>query len=67
MRLNVEYLKEVIERKGWTIGQFAVKTGLSTTTISRILNGKRGAGAKSIGRIVKALPGEPLDKLFFLE
>lgn len=67
MKLNVDYLKEVMERRNWTIGQFAIRTGLSNTTICRILNNKRGAGAKSIGAIMKALPEEPLDKLFFLE
>lgn len=67
MKLNVDYLKEVMERRNWTIGQLAVRTQLSATTISRILSGKRGAGAKSIGAIAKALPEEPFDKLFFLE
>lgn len=67
MKLNVDYLKEVMEEKQWTMGQLSMKTGLSKTTICRILNGKRGAGAKSIGAIAKALPEEPFDKLFFLE
>lgn len=67
MRLNVEYLKKIMDDKNWGIRQFAMKAGLSATTVSRIMSGKRGAGAKSIGAIVKVLPDEPIDKLFFLE
>ena len=67
MKLNVEYLKELMEEKNWGIRQFAMKTGLSATTVSRILSGKRGAGAKTIGAIVKALPDEHFNRLFFLE
>ncbi len=67
MRLNVEYLQEILKRKKWSERQFALKTGLSPATVSRILNKKRGAGAKTIGAIRKALPDESLEKLFFLE
>ena len=66
MRLNVKYLKKLMEEKNWGIRQFAMKTGLSPSTISRILRGKRIAGAKAIEAIAKALPNEPFDMLFFL-
>ena len=65
MMLNVEYLKTLICRKGWSERQFALKTGLSSATISRVLNNKRGAGAKTMGAIRKALKDEPIEKLFF--
>ncbi|WP_237705324.1 helix-turn-helix domain-containing protein [Bacillus coahuilensis] len=67
MRLNVEYLQEILKQKQWSERQFALKAGLSPATVSRILSKKRGAGAKAIGAIRKALPEESLDKLFFLE
>lgn len=67
MRLNVEYLQEILKRKQWSERQFALKTGLSPATVSRILSKKRGAGAKVIGAIRKALPEESLEKLFFLD
>lgn len=67
MSLNIEYLKEIIKEKGWSERQFALKTGLSSATISRILNNKRGAGVKSMGAIRKVLKDVPMDKLFFLE
>lgn len=66
MTLNVDYLKSVLCKKGWSERQFALKTGLSAATVSRIINQKRGAGAKTIGAVRKALKDEPLDKLFFL-
>ncbi len=56
MRLNVEYLQEILKQKQWSERQFALKTGLSPATVSRILSKKRGAGAKAIGAIRKALP-----------
>lgn len=65
MVLNVEYLKELIRKKGWSEGQVAVKSGLSPATISRIMTGKRGAGAKALAGIRKAFPEEPVEKLFF--
>lgn len=65
MTLNVEYLKILITRKGWSERQFALKTGLLSATISRIRNNKRGAGTKTIGAIRKALKDESIDKLFF--
>lgn len=67
MSLNIEYLKEIIKEKGWSERQFALKTGLSSATISRILNNKRGAGVKAMGAIRKALKDVPMEKLFFLE
>ncbi|MTI85373.1 MAG: helix-turn-helix transcriptional regulator [Firmicutes bacterium] len=67
MRLNVNYLQEIMEQNNWSIRQFAMKTGLSPATLSRILNKKRGAGVKAIGAIRKALPKESMDRLFFLD
>ena len=67
MSLNVAYLKEVLKKKGWSERQFALKTGLSSATISRVLNNKRGAGAKTIGAIRRTLKDEPMEKLFFLQ
>ncbi|EGQ26745.1 hypothetical protein HMPREF9372_1286 [Sporosarcina newyorkensis 2681] len=58
MRLNIEYLKSVLEHKNWSERQFALKCGLSPATVSRILNGKRGVGAKSIGAIKRVLKDE---------
>lgn len=65
MFLNLEFLKELIEKKGWSKRQLARESGLSSATISLIINGKRGAGTHALAGIRKAFPEEPLDKLFF--
>lgn len=66
MLLNIEYLKELMMKKRWSVRQLALKSGLSSATVSRILTGKRGAGTRALAGIRKAFPDEPLDKLFFL-
>ena len=66
MFLNLEFLKELIEKNGLSLRQLARKSGLSSATISRIITGKRGAGTRSLAGIRKAFPEEPLDKLFLL-
>ena len=66
MFLNLEFLKELIEKNGLSERQLAMKSGLSPATISRIITGKRGAGTRTLAGIRKAFPEEPLDKLFFL-
>lgn len=66
MVLNLEFLKIIMEKKGWSERQLAMRSGLSSATISRILTGKRGAGARTLAGLRKAFPDEPVDKLFFL-
>jgi transcriptional regulator with XRE-family HTH domain len=66
MLLNVKYLETLIEKKGWSERQLAMKCGLSSATVSRIISGKRGAGTRALAGIMKAFPNEPLDKLFIL-
>lgn len=66
MLLNVEFLKELMEKKGWSERQLAMKSGLSIATISRIMNGKRGAGTRTMVGVRKAFPDAPMDRLFYL-
>jgi Helix-turn-helix. len=65
MSLNIDYLKSLLERRGWSERNLAIRSGLSSATISRIISGKRGLGARTISGIRKAFPEEPIDKLFF--
>lgn len=67
MRLNVEHLQEVLNENQWSRRKFAMKAGLSPATVSRILNEKRGAGAKTIGAIHRVLPEESLEKIFTVD
>ena len=66
MFLNLEYLKELIEKNGLSQRQLARKSGLSLATISRIITGKRGTGTRTLAGIRRAFPEESLYKLFFL-
>jgi transcriptional regulator with XRE-family HTH domain len=67
MELNVRYVEELIKKRGWSERQLAMKSGLSPTTISRVITGKRGAGTRTLTGIRKAFPEEPLDRLFILK
>lgn len=66
MKVNEEYIRHLIKCHGLTQNQFAIKVGVSKATISRILNGKRGAGGEFIGGIIKAFPKSKLEDLFKL-
>lgn len=66
MTANKEYIIELVNKNNWSQNKFAQKAGVSKTTISRWLHGKRGAGRRLMSGIIKAFPNEPLDKLFFL-
>jgi transcriptional regulator with XRE-family HTH domain len=65
MFLNAEYLTELMRLKGWTVRQLALKSGLSSATISRIITGKRGAGTRTLAGIRRAFPEEPIERLLF--
>lgn len=65
MVLNVGRLRLALYEKGWSVRKFAELAGVSEAHMSRILNKKRGAGAKSIGAIMKVLGDVPINELFF--
>jgi transcriptional regulator with XRE-family HTH domain len=64
--LNVKYLEELMRKKGCSEHRLAMKSGLSSATVSRIINGKRGAGARTFAGIRKAFTDEPIERLFIL-
>lgn len=59
-----EYILMLIEEKGWSLNQFASKAGVSGSTVSRWVNGSRGAGADLIGGILRVFPDENIKNLF---
>lgn len=67
MNINKEYVVQLMREKNITMGHLAKKAGVSTSTISRWLSGKRGAGRQLMAGIHKAFPKEPIEKLFFLD
>lgn len=64
---NKKYILDLLEKNNWSQNKLAIKAGVSKTTVSRWINGKRGAGKNLIAGLIRAFPNEPLDKLFFLE
>lgn len=64
MNLNASKLKELMKEKSLSQNQLAVKANVSKGTISRVLNGKRGAGRKVIAGLLRTFPDETVESLF---
>lgn len=60
--LDGKQIKELMDEKGMTQKQLALKTGLTESSISRYINGSRYPSAKSYFKIIKAIEGEIYDK-----
>lgn len=65
--LNTEYVQELMDAKGWTLGQMSQKSGISKAQLSRLMRDKRGAGAKTMEGIMHAFPEADVERLFFLQ
>ncbi len=65
--LNTEYVQELMDEKGYTLGQLAVKSGISKAQLSRLMRDKRGAGTKTMEGIMRAFPDADIGKLFFYQ
>ncbi len=63
--VNTEYVQELMEEKGYTLGQLAVKSGISKAQLSRLMRDKRGAGTKTLEGLMRAFPDADIGKLFF--
>jgi transcriptional regulator with XRE-family HTH domain len=63
---NIEYIKILLLKNGWSQNQFALKAQLTPATISRLLSGKRQGSPKTIQALMKTFPKEPINKLFIL-
>jgi transcriptional regulator with XRE-family HTH domain len=67
MLLNVECVRRIMAQNDWSERRLAAEAGLSEATISRVLSGKRGAGARTLAGMRNAFPDVPVETLFFLE
>jgi helix-turn-helix domain-containing protein len=63
--LNVDYVQELMDDHGWTLGQLSSKSGLSKAQLSRLFRDKRHAGAKTMEGILRTFPEADKDRLFF--
>ena len=66
MLLNLDHVKKLLKEKGWSYRELSKQSGISIATVSRVMAGKRGAGACTLAGIRRAFPSEPSEKLFFL-
>ena len=64
MVIRSEVLKEKLQQHGWSQNELAIKANVSKGTISRVLNGKRGAGRKVIAGLLRTFPDETVESLF---
>lgn len=64
MDLNSSKLKELMKDKDLSQNKLAIKADVSKGTISRVLNGKRGAGRKVVAGLLKTFPDETVESLF---
>ena len=61
---NLNYIKELMAKKGWAGSDLARNMGVSITEANRILRGARKGGKKVIGGLIKAFPEEDWKNLF---
>lgn len=64
MNLNSSKIKELMKHNNLSQNKLAIKANVSKGTISRVLNGKRGAGRKVITGLLKIFPDETVETLF---
>lgn len=65
--VNTEYVQDLMNEHGWTLGQLSVKSGISKAQLSRIMSDKRGAGSKTMEGLIRAFPEADVERLFFYE
>lgn len=66
MKINVPFVKKLMEERNLSGSELARMMGISRMEVSRILNGTRTGGKKSIGGLMKAFPDIPVTELFII-
>lgn len=67
IRADKQKAQELLIMKCWTIGDLVTNSGVSRSTISLFLNGKKNPQPATIGKICKALECKPSDILIQTE
>ena len=67
MKPNREYIYGLLRERGWSGSELARRMGVSRAEANRILAGTHDGGKKCIGGLIRAFPGEPVDKLFVMK
>jgi len=64
MKLNKDYIRELVFKQGWSQTEFAEKLGMSRAEVNRFFNGRRTGGSKLVGNIIRVFYNVPMNKLF---
>lgn len=67
MRLNAQTVRNLCRRCGWSQNELAKRMGVSKGALSRVLNGKCGAGRKMLSRLLHVFPDETVASIVVLE
>jgi len=61
--LNGKAFRKILKERGWSINACATRIGISSAQLSRVLNGKRGAGKKIITAIGRKFTESEVDRI----
>lgn len=67
MKINIKFIKEKMNEKGWSKVEFARRAGLSRAYVGRVLNLERNGGGAFIIGLVTAFPDEKINDFFIKE
>ena len=62
--VNVGYIRKLMEEHHMSLGQLAIRTGVSKSQWSRVLAHKRGIGTRAMIGLKKAFPNADMNKIF---
>ena len=65
-KVNIQAFKIALLEKGYSYNEFSRKTGISTVTIMRMIQGKNKTNPKNAKKIADALD-KPVTELFNIE
>jgi transcriptional regulator with XRE-family HTH domain len=60
--LNTSALLEALQQVGWTPAEFSRRSGISESMVSRLLDGQRNVGRKTIIGLMRCFPDIPLNQ-----
>lgn len=63
MKLRADIIKNKLKENSWSQNELSRRTGLSKGEVSKMLNGKRGVGRKSLAAFLRIFPELQLDNL----
>lgn len=63
MQINADYIKLLIQSRGWSQNELARRACVGKGSLSRCLNRKRGVGRKLMAGLLRVFPDESVESL----